>query len=336
MTERTALIRRIIEERDAPQDLVESVFESILSGAMNPLQIAAILGALSARGETAQDITGAALALRRRAITIQAPEGAIDCCGTGGDGAKTYNISTAVAFVLAGAGVPVAKHGNRAASSASGAADVLEALGCSFDLPMHVLEKALKDIGFCFLMAPRHHEAMKQVSSVRKELGVRTIFNLLGPLANPAGAKRQLIGVYDERFLTPVAESLARLGSEAAWVVHGTDGLDEITLADQTRVAILKNGKVVEKTLYPSDFGFSFVAMQDIRGGDAVTNAQALQSLLEAAPGGYRDVVLANAAAGLVLTERAKDLREGVEQAAHAIDSGAARRILDQYKALSS
>ncbi len=317
----------------------EQMFEAIsvmMSGTADDAEMEEFLRALAARGETSAEITGAARTLRAKASMINAPDGAIDCCGTGGDGAHTFNISTAVAFVLAACGVPVAKHGNRAASSKSGAADVLEELGVPLDAPAEKLEEALQTIGFCFLMAPRHHEAVKHVVPVRKKIGSRTIFNLLGPLANPAGTKRQLIGVFDEKWLVPMAETLHALGTEKAWIVHGADGLDEITITAETQLAILDHGKIETRTLTPEDFGLPRAKTEDLKGGDAAYNAAALTQLLDGTPGPYRDIVLANTAGALVIAEKTDDLKQAVQMAAEAIDTKNAKNILNQYIKLLS
>lgn len=312
---------------------MESVIASIMNGSVPEDDIAAFLTALAERGETVDEITGAARALRARAAAIEAPPGALDCCGTGGDGTGTWNISTAVSFVAAACGIPVAKHGNRAASSKSGAADVLESLGVNLDAPPEKLEAALHTLGFCFLMAPRHHAAMRHVAAIRKKLGFRTIFNLLGPLANPAGAQYQLLGVYDRRWLTPLAGTLHRLGCKGAWVVHGSDGLDEITLTGPTAIATLDaNGTVMETTLGPQDFGLPLAPPESLRGGTAHENAAALSALLDGAPSAYRDIVLLNAAAALLIAGKARDRNTAREQAAAAIDSGAALAVLNRYR----
>ena len=311
---------------------MESSMTLIMQGEVEDVDIAAFLTQLADRGETVEEITGAAKVLRKMVTPIQAPPNAVDCCGTGGDGASTYNISTAVALVCAGSGVPVAKHGNRASSSKSGAADVLESLGVNLNASLPVLEQALEKIGFCFLMAPRHHQAMKHVSAVRKKLGFRTIFNLLGPLANPANTQYQLIGVYDPQWLRPMAEVLRNLGTKAAWIVHGEDGLDEITITAKTQIAILSpDGTMTEKMLSPEDFGLPTSAIEALKGGDAQENAIALTQLLAGKPSAYRDIVLANSAAVLHLQGKASSLLEGVDLAARTIDSGKAKQILTTY-----
>lgn len=312
-----------------------AAMRAIMNGAVADSDLAAFLTLLARRGETAAEMTGAARVLREHAAAIRAPKGAVDCCGTGGDNTGTYNISTAVAFVAASCGVPVAKHGNRASSSKSGAADVLEALGVNLDLPERKLEDALAAFNFAFLMAPRHNAAMKRVLPVRRALGFRTIFNLLGPLANPAGAKRQLMGVYDRKWLRPVAETLRNLGAESAWIVHGRDGLDEITVTGPTDIAILKDGDVTEMTLTPDDFGLATAPLESLRGGDAATNAAALRAVLEGARSPYRDIVLANTAAVLMLGGKAETLPAGVARAAAAIDGGGALDLLRRYTAFT-
>ncbi len=303
----------------------------IMSGNINELEIASFLTGLAERGETADEITGAARVLRAQAKTIKAPPGAVDCCGTGGDNTGTYNISTAVALVSAACGVPVAKHGNRAASSKSGAADVLENLGVNLHLSKDALEVALKQINFAFLMAPNHHAAMKHVAPVRKKLGVKTIFNLLGPLSNPAGTKLQLVGVYDKKWILPMAEALKKLGSERAWVVHGSDGLDEITTTASTSVAVLENDNITEREISPDDFGLPVSTPSMLKGGDAAYNARAIRELLAGEKTPYRDIVLANTSAVLNIHGTAKTLTEGAIKAAAAIDEGHASKTLQDY-----
>lgn len=316
---------------------MKAAIGAIMDGRCGEAEIAAFLMGLSVRGETADEITGAALALRERASMLAAPADAVDCCGTGGDHSGSYNISTAVALVAAACGVPVAKHGNRAASSKSGAADVLEALGVFLDLPPARLEESLRTIGFAFLMAPRHHGAMKHAVPVRKALGVRTIFNLLGPLANPAGTRRQLIGVYDRKWLVPMAETLAHLGSECAWIVHGADGLDEITVTGETYCVRLEGGNIVEDVLTPDMFGLDISPLATLRGGNAQENAEALEALLRGERGAYRDIVLANCAAVLVIAGKfaRHELRQASSLAAEVIDDGRALALLDSYRSFT-
>ncbi|HEU4839683.1 MAG TPA: anthranilate phosphoribosyltransferase [Micavibrio sp.] len=315
-----------------PEEMADCI-GLLMQGGASEDEAAEFLTVLSARGETAGEIAGAARALRLRAATIDAPKGAIDCCGTGGDGLSTLNISTAVALVAAACGAPVAKHGNRSASSKSGAADVLEKLGVNLMLSRDTQEQALKELNFCFLMAPNHHAAMKNVAGIRKKLGTRTIFNLLGPLANPAGTKKQLVGVFAERWIVPMAQALQSLGCEKALVVHGEDGLDEITLTGRTRIAILKNDIVTEATLLPRDFGLPVITLEKIKGGDSTQNAAALLNILNGAHNDYRLIVLANAAAVLTLHDD-RPLREGVQAAAEALDTGKALNVLNAYREL--
>lgn len=308
----------------------------IMNGIPPETEIASFLTGLAERGETPEEITGAAKVMRLKAETIKAPDDAVDCCGTGGDGTGTYNISTAVAIVAASCGVPIAKHGNRAASSKSGTADVLENLGVNLTLSREALELALREFNFAFLMAPNHHKAMKHVAPIRKKLGVKTIFNLLGPLSNPAGAKMQLLGVYDRKWIRPMAGALNKLGTKRAWVVHGSDGLDEITVTGDTYVAVLEKGKVTMKTLSPSDFGLPVSNMEDLKGGDAAHNAKALRQVLSGHKSAYRDIVLANTSAVLNIHGSAKDLKDGVMKAAAAIDSGRALKTLEDYITFSN
>lgn len=303
----------------------------ILDGHSTPAQTGAFLMSLSQRGETVDEIVAGAEILRQRATTIKAPLNTVDCCGTGGDHSGSYNISTAVSFVVAGCGVPVAKHGNRAASSQSGAADVLENCGVNLDLSPAHCETALNKFGFCFLMAPKFHASLKPLSALRKELGFRTIFNLLGPLANPAGTQKQLIGVFDKSWVRPMAEALQKLGSISALVVHGADGLDEITLTGDTFCAELKNGHIKEYTLSPTDFGLPVIRPDDIRGGDAAFNAHALKELCEGRHSAYRDIVVANAAATLVMAGLTDNLKQAVEIATQTIDTKKALKILQDY-----
>ncbi|MCE7886037.1 MAG: anthranilate phosphoribosyltransferase [Alphaproteobacteria bacterium PRO2] len=303
----------------------------IMDGHATEVEIAAFLTGLAERGETAEEITGAAKVLRSKARTIKAPPGTVDCCGTGGDGTGTYNISTAVALVAAACDVPVAKHGNRAASSKSGAADVLENLGVNLTMPADALELALEDIRFVFLMAPNHHQAMRHVAPIRKKLGVKTIFNLLGPLSNPADTKFQLVGVYDRKWVRPMAEALKNLGSERAWVVHGSDGLDEITTTGPTFAAMLEDGKITEREINVDEFGLIPSKPEALKGGDAAVNAKALRQLLNGEKSAYRDIVVANAAAVLCIHGSAQTLHEGAEKAAAAIDAGHAQKTLHDY-----
>tara|TARA_B100001989_G_scaffold251850_1_gene232082 strand:+ start:99 stop:1127 length:1029 start_codon:yes stop_codon:yes gene_type:complete len=322
------------------KDQMIACMEGIMSGEWSEAQIAAFLMGLSMRGENVDEIIGAATVMRNKAASISAPAAAVDCCGTGGDHSGSYNISTAVALVVAACGIPVAKHGNRSASSKSGAADVLEALGVNLDITREQTESALERFNFAFLMAPNHHKAMKFVVPVRKAMGVRTIFNLLGPLANPAGTQFQLIGVYDKKWVRPMAETLQSLGTKAAWVVHGADGMDEITTTDETYAACLQDGKIEERVLTPEDFGISRSSSEDLQGGTPSENAKALSDLLNGVPSAYRDIVLVNSAAVLKIAGQengldVKSLPDAVDIAAKAIDSGKALDILQAYAAFT-
>ncbi|CAH0270276.1 anthranilate phosphoribosyltransferase [Roseomonas sp. CECT 9278] len=311
----------------------EEAFGIIMAGEATPAQIAGLLMAMRVRGETVAEMTGAVRAMRARMVAIEAPAGAIDIVGTGGDAAGTLNISTTTAMVVAGAGVPVAKHGNRALSSKSGAADAIAALGISLDVPMERLPAVLREAGMVFLMAPRHHASMRHAAGPRVELGTRTIFNLLGPLANPARVARQMTGAFAPQWLRPMAETLRRLGTERAWLVHG-QGLDELTLAGESQVVALDpDGSIHAFTVAPEDAGLPRAPAEALKGGDPAQNAVALEALLNRAPGAYRDVVLLNAAAALVVAGRAADLREGAAIAARAIDDGAALRVLTRLRA---
>ncbi len=306
----------------------ESAFSTIMEGAATPAQIAGLLMAMRVRGETVAELTGAVRAMRARMIGVEAPAGAIDVCGTGGDGAGTLNVSTAVTFVLAGLGVTVAKHGNRNLSSLTGGADVLSALGVNVDVPIERLPAILQDAHCAFLFAPRHHAALRHAAGPRVELGTRTIFNLLGPLANPASVRRQLTGVFDPAWARPMVETLAALGSERVWLVHG-QGLDELTVAGESQVVELRDGAIRAFTVTPEEAGLSRAPVSAIKGGDAAANAAALSALLQGAAGPYRDTVVLNAAAGLIVAGRAETLAQGARLAAEALASGAAQRALD-------
>ena len=301
----------------------EAAFDIIMSGEATPAQIGGLLMAMRVRGETVEELTGAVRALRTRMTAIEAPAGAIDVCGTGGDNAGTLNVSSAVTFVVAGCGVPVAKHGNRALSSRTGGADVLGALGVNVDVPLERLPDVLRAAGCAFLFAPRHHPSMRHAGGPRAELGTRTLFNLLGPMANPARVRRQLTGVFSPDWARPMAETLRALGTEAAWIVHGA-GLDELTVAGENHVTELRVGEVRSFTVTPEEAGLERAPVEAIRGGDSALNAASLLALLEGAPGAYRDTVVLNAAAALVVAGRAGDLRHGAALAASAIASGAA------------
>jgi anthranilate phosphoribosyltransferase len=329
------LLAEVAAGRALSESEAEAAFDIIMSGNATPSQMGALLMALRVRGESVDEITGAARIMRVKAVTIDAPPGTIDTCGTGGDGSGTFNISTASALVVAGCGVPVAKHGNRALSSKSGSADVLTALGVNIEADLAVVRRCLWEIGIGFLMAPRHHSAMRHVGPTRVELGTRTIFNLLGPMSNPAQARRQLVGVFAPQWVVPMAEVLGRLGAEHAWVVHGS-GIDELTTAGSTRVAEFRNGKVIEFEIVPEDAGLRPARIEDLKGGEPAHNAALMRELLGGAHGPLRDVVLLNSAAALIVAGRVADLRDGADLAARAIDSGAARQVLDRLVAATN
>jgi anthranilate phosphoribosyltransferase len=303
----------------------EAAFDIIMSGEATMAQTGGLLMALRTRGEAVDEIAGAAAAMRAKAAHVKAPPGAMDIVGTGGDGKGTLNISTATAFVVAGAGVPVAKHGNRALTSKSGTADAMTEMGINVMIPAEVTERALAACGICFMMAPMHHSAMRHVMPARLELGTRTVFNILGPLTNPAGVKYQLTGAFSVAMLRPMAETLRALGTTAAWLVHGADGTDEISISGPTTVLALKDDAISEMTVRPEDAGLPVHPFEDILGGTAAENVTRLRALLDGAPGAYRDAVLLNAAAALVIVGRASDLKAGVEMARTSIDSGAAK-----------
>jgi anthranilate phosphoribosyltransferase len=292
--------------------------------------------ALRVRGETIDEITGAVSAMRAKMLKVNAPPDAIDVVGTGGDGSGSVNVSTCAALIVAGAGVPVAKHGNRALSSRSGAADVLSALGVKIDISPQQVSRCVTEAGIGFMFAPAHHPAMKNVNPTRVELATRTIFNLLGPLSNPAGVTRQMVGVFSRQWVLPLAQVLKNLGSETVWVVHGSDGLDEITLTGPTFVAALENGAIRSFDVSPEDVGLKRVAGEALKGGDAAANAIALRNVLAGLPSPYRDVALLNAAAALVVAGRAKDLKEGLTLGTRSIDDGAAAERLKRLIAVSN
>ena len=303
-------------------------FEIILNGQATTAQIGAFLGMLRVRGETIDEIAAGVSVMRANAEKVKAPTHALDTCGTGGDASGSYNISTAVALVAAACGAHVAKHGNKALSSKSGSAEVLEALGVKLTLSPAALSKCINDVGIGFLFAPNHHAAMRHVGPSRAELGFRTIFNLLGPLSNPAGANRQLLGVFDKQWVEPLAHVLKKLGSERAWVVHGSDGMDELTTTGPSTVASLRKGEVKLFEIIPEDAGLSRAKPSDLVGGTPQENAQAMTALLDGATGAYRDIVLLNTAAALMVANKAENLTEGVAMAALAIDDGGARATL--------
>ncbi len=310
-------------------DEAERAFDIMTSGNATPAQMGAFLMGLKVRGETAEELAGGSRALRAKVLRVKAPDGAIDIVGTGGDHHGTYNVSSCSAFVVAGAGVPVAKHGNRAFTSKSGAADVLSALGIGLELPVETLERALVEAKVCFLMAPRHHNAMRNVGGARAELAPsRTIFNLLGPMSNPAFVKRELVGVFDRRWLKPVAEALGQLGLERALVVHGQDGMDEITTTTKTWATSLENGKVSEIEIAPEEVGVKRATLAELRGGDAMHNAEAIKQVLAGKPGAFRDIVVLNSAAALMVAGKATTLKQGAALAVTSIDDGKAAAAL--------
>ena len=307
----------------------ETLFGRMLDGDLADAEIASTLTELSDRGETAAEIAGAARAMRARMIPVSAPANAIDVCGTGGDGHHTLNVSTAVALVVAACGVPVAKHGNRAASSKAGAADTLEALGLNLDRAAETAEATLGDLGICFLFAQRHHPAMARIMPIRRALGRRTIFNLMGPLANPAGVIRQLVGIARPAYVPIYAEALARLGTERAYVVSGDEGLDELSLAGGNEVAVVERGEIAMQRVWAGDAGLTSAPVEVLRGGDPAHNAAALRRLLLGEGGAYRDAVLLNSAAALLVAGEVDGWHAGVEEAAEALDKGLAKALLD-------
>lgn len=331
MSDLRPILARLADGETLNAEESEQAFNIIMSGAADLAQMAAFIMALRLRGETVDEIVGGARVLRAKVNRINAPEGNIDTCGTGGDGLGTYNISTAAAIVTAAAGVPVAKHGNRSVSSKSGSADVLMALGANLEMPDDANEQSLRDNNFAFLFAPAHHKAMRHVAPARGSLQLRTIFNLLGPLANPALAKRQILGVFDRKWLRPMAEVLHKLGSTHVWVVHGEDGLDEVTTTGVTHVAELKDGKITEFQVSPQDVGLPVSDIEDLKGGDAEVNAKAIRALLKGEPSAYRDIVLMNTGAALVVAGKADSLQKGVRLAAEAIDNGKAMATLKAW-----
>jgi anthranilate phosphoribosyltransferase/anthranilate synthase/phosphoribosyltransferase len=314
----------------SPSDAA-AAFGVVMDGQATQAQIGGLLMAMRARGETVDELTGAVTAMRARMTPVPAPDDAIDVCGTGGDGAATLNVSTAVAFVVAACGVPVAKHGNRALSSRAGGADVLLALGVNIEPPLDRLPAILRDAGCVFLFAPKHHPALRHAGPVRAELGTRTIFNLTGPMANPAQVKKQLIGVFDPIWARPMAETLNNLGTTSAWIVHG-NGLDELTLDGDNHVVILRSGEISERSLNAADAGLKPAPAAAITGGDAAHNAAALTAMLAGETGPYRDTILFNAAAALIVAGKTISLKDGVAMAARAIDSGGAAAILQRLQ----
>jgi anthranilate phosphoribosyltransferase len=336
MADLKPILGKVATGQRLSREEAEEAFAVIMSGDATPAQIGSFLTGLRMRGETVEEIAGAVSVMRDRMLKVEAPAGAIDVVGTGGDATGSYNISTASAFVVAGAGVPVAKHGNRALSSKSGAADTLMALGVKIDLAPEDIARCIREAGIGFMFAPAHHTAMKHVGPARAELGFRTIFNLIGPLSNPAGVRRYLIGVFSPDWVEPLANVLGSLGAERAWVVHGAGGFDEISPSGETKVAALEAGKVTVFTVSPADAGLPPHPAESIKGGDAIHNAAALRAVLDGKRGAYRDTVLLNAGAALIVAGRAGSLAEGVRLAADILDSGKARDRLDVLVAVSN
>ena len=329
-------LRKLTEGEMLSRAEIHDCFNAIMEGEVSQIQISAFLIALKMRGERVEDIAAAATVMREKATIIKAPDDAMDIVGTGGDGIGTYNISTASAFVVAGTGVPVAKHGNKAVSSKSGAADVLSSLGIKVDCEMDLVSKALHEAGICFLMAPRHHSAMRHVGPVRADLGVRTIFNMVGPLANPALVKRIMVGVFDASLCTPFAHALAALGTTHAWVVHGNGGLDEVSTTGPTQVTALAKGEIREFTISPDDLGLNTVSMDELRGGTPEENAASLRDVLAGAQGPYRDIVIFNSAAALVAGGHASELTDAATLAEESITSGKAMAAVDKLVSITN
>jgi anthranilate phosphoribosyltransferase len=331
-----AIIAKVATGASLSREEASAAFDSMMSGEATPSQMGGLLMALRVRGETVDEITGAVEVMRAKMLRVGAPAGAVDVVGTGGDGSGSVNVSTCASFIVAGCGVPVAKHGNRALSSRSGAADVLAALGVRIDLTPDDVSRCLKETGIGFMFAPAHHPAMKNVGPTRVELATRTIFNLLGPLSNPAGVTRQMVGVFSRQWVLPLAQVLKNLGSESAWVVHGSDGLDEITLTGPTFVAALENGNIRSFEISPEDAGLSRTGPDSLKGGDAQENAASLQAVLDGKPSAFRDVALLNAAAALIVAGKVKDVKEGVALGQKSLDSGAALEKLKRLVAVSN
>ena len=325
------VLARVAQGETLDEGEAERAFGIIMNGEATPAQIAGLVMAMRLRGETVAEMTGAVRAMRARMVPAEVPPGAVDIVGTGGDGAGTLNISTAAAMVVAGCGVPVAKHGNKAQSSRSGTADAFAALGVNLDIPFERIPAVIREAGMVFLMAQRHHAALRHAAGPRVELGTRTIFNLLGPMANPGGVTRQMTGAFAPQWLRPMAEALGRLGSERAWLVHG-QGLDELTVSGPSQVVELRDGHLREFTVSPGDVGLPVSPVESLRGGDPERNAAALLALLDGVASPYRDCVVLNAAAALVVAGRSDDLREAARMAAASIDQGAARGVLERLR----
>jgi anthranilate phosphoribosyltransferase len=337
MDDLKSIIAKVATGATLTREEAASAFDRMMSGEATPSQMGGLLMALRVRGETVEEITGAVSAMRAKMLRVSdVPGNAVDVVGTGGDGSGSVNVSTCASFIVAAAGVPVAKHGNRALSSRSGAADVLASLGVKIDLRPEQVGRCVREAGIGFMFAPSHHPAMKNVGPTRVELATRTIFNLLGPLSNPAGVKRQMVGVFSRQWVQPLAQVLKNLGAESVWVVHGSDGLDEITLTGPTFVAALERGEMRTFEVTPEDAGLPRCGAEGLKGGDADANAVALQSVLDGMPSPFRDVALLNAAAALVVAGSARDLKEGVALGTKSIDSGAAAAKLKHLIAVSN
>ena len=330
LTELKPYLGKVADAQVLSFEDARQAFEIIMSGRATPAQIAGFLVALRMRGENVDEISAAVDVIRSKALAVRSPADAMDIVGTGGDGSGTLNISTATAIVTAACGIPVAKHGNRALSSKSGAADVLTSLGVNLEADIAHIEQSIAEAGIGFMMAPRHHESFKYVGPVRVEMGIRTIFNILGPLCNPAGVKNYLIGVFAQEWVRPMAEVLARLGCEKAWVVHGADHLDELSTTGSNFICEVSAGAVTEFNLTPEEAGLAVASLEDLKGGDAAYNAERLCALLDGQLDAYRDVVLFGTAAALLIAGKAANIRDGVTLAAAAIDSGKAKSVLDK------
>ena len=331
-----AIIGKVSTGATLTVEEMQSALEIMMSGVATHAQMGAFLMALRVRGETVEEITGAAKLMREKMLKVPAPPGAVDIVGTGGDGHGTFNVSTCASLVAAGAGLQIAKHGNRSVSSISGASDVLTALGVKVDLPPEAVAREIAEAGVGFMWAPLHHSALKHWAPIRGELAIRTIFNLLGPICNPAGVKRQIVGVFSWHWVEPIAHVLKNLGAEHVWVVHGHDGLDEITTTGSTDVAELKDGKITVFEVTPADAGLAPAKLSDLKGGDAAFNAAAIRDVLAGKKGPFRDIVLLNTAAALIVGGKAANLTDGVALAAHSIESGAAAKALDKLISVSN
>ena len=336
MDDLKVIIGKVATGAALSRDEAASAFDRMMSGEATPSQMGGLLMALRVRGETVDEITGAVSAMRAKMIRVEAPADAVDVVGTGGDGSGSVNVSTCASFIVAGCGVPVAKHGNRALSSKSGAADVLGALGVKIDITPDHVGRCIKDAGIGFMFAPTHHPATKNVGPTRVELATRTIFNLLGPLSNPAGVKKQMVGVFSRHWVEPLAQVLKNLGASSAWVVHGSDGLDEITLTGPTYVSALEGGKIRSFEITPEDAGLPRAASDELKGGDGAANAVALRGVLDGKPSAFRNIALFNAAAALIVAGKAKDLKEGVSLGVKSLDSGAAAAKLKRLVEVSN